>query len=271
MKKIIAIVLVAVLALGVLTACGKKADDKTITVAASPTPHAEMLKVAADVLAKDGYTLKITEYSDYVQPNNVVEDGEMDANFFQHVPYLDSFNQENGTHLVSVCQVHYEPFAVYAGTKDSLEALADGDQIAVPNDTTNRARALLLLQDNGLLKLKDGVGLDCTVLDIVENPLNLKIVEMEAAQISSVRDSVALVVLNGNYAGQAGLHAGPDGVAVENSESVAADTYANVLVVKEGNENQPKIQALKKALMSDEVRDFVNNNTEYAGGVIPLF
>ena len=271
MKKTIAIVLVAVLALGLLAGCGKKADDKTITVAASPTPHAEILKVAGEVLAKEGYTLKVTEYSDYVQPNNVVEDGELDANYFQHVPYLESFNEENGTHLVSVAMIHYEPFAIYAGTKDSLDALTDGDQIAVPNDTTNRARALLLLQDKGLLTLKDGVGLDCTVLDIVENPLNLKIVEMEAAQISNVRDSVALVVLNGNFAGQAGLHAGTDGVAVEDSKSVAAVTYANVLVVKEGNENLPKIQALKKALLSDEVRDFINNNTEYAGGVVPLF
>ena len=166
MKKTIAVVLALVLCLGILAGCGsKKTEDKTITVAASPTPHAEILKVAADVLAKDGYTLKVTEYSDYVVPNNVVEDGELDANYFQHQPYLDTFNAENGTHLVSVAAVHYEPFGIYPGTKSAIADLAKGDKIAIPNDGSNRARALLLLEANGVIKLKEGVGMQATVLD----------------------------------------------------------------------------------------------------------
>ena len=170
MKKTLAIVLALVLCLGALTACGSKKDsgDKTITVAASPTPHAEILKVAGDVLAKDGWELKVTEYADYVVPNNVVEDGECDANYFQHQPYLDTFNAENGTHLVSVAAIHYEPFGIYAGTKSAIADLADGDKIAIPNDGSNRARALLLLEANGIITLKEGVGMEATALDIVD-------------------------------------------------------------------------------------------------------
>ena len=268
MKKIIAIVLVLTLALS-LAACGAKADDKTITIAASPTPHAEILKVAAEVLAKDGWTLKVTEYADYVVPNNVVEDGEMDANYFQHVPYLNTFNAENGTHLVSVAEIHYEPFGLYAGTKNAVADLVSGDKIAIPNDGSNRARALLLLEQEGIIKLKEGVGMEATVLDIAENALNLDIVEMEAAQIAGVRDSVALAVINGNYALLAGLNAGTDALAVEDAESISATTYANILAVKEGNENSEKIQALKKALMSDAVKTFINDT--YSGAVVPIF
>ena len=268
MKKIIAIALALVLALS-LAACGGSADDKTITVAASPTPHAEILKIAAEVLAKDGWTLEITEYADYVVPNNVVEDGEIDANYFQHVPYLDTFNAENGTHLVSVAMVHYEPFGIYAGTKSAIADLAEGDKIAIPNDGSNRARALLLLEAEGIITLAEGIGMEATVLDIVENPLNLEIVEMEAAQIAGVRDSVALAVINGNYALLAGLNAGTDALAVEDAASISATTYANVLVVKEGNENTPKIQALKAALLSDAVRDYINET--YSGAVVPIF
>lgn len=268
MKKIIAIVLTLALALS-LAACGSKADDKTITVAASPTPHAEILKVAAEVLAKDGWTLEIKEYTDYVQPNLVVDDGELDANYFQHVPYLDTFNADNGTKLVSVAMIHYEPFGIYAGTKSSIADLAEGDKIAVPNDGSNRARALLLLEQEGIIKLKEGVGMDATDLDIVENPLNLEIFQMEAAQIANVRDSVALAVINGNYALQAGLNAGTDALAVEDAESISATTYANVLVVKEGNTNNPKIQALVKALQSEEVKNFINET--YSGAVVAIF
>ena len=210
MKKTIAIVLTLALCLGALAGCGSKKDsaDKTITVAASPTPHAEILKVAGEVLAKDGWTLKVTEYADYVVPNNVVEDGECDANYFQHQPYLDTFNKENNTHLVSVAAIHYEPFGIYAGTKSSIADLADGDKIAIPNDGSNRARALLLLEANGILKLKEGVGMEATALDITESTPKVEIVEMEAAQIAGVRDSVALAVINGNYALNAGLNAG---------------------------------------------------------------
>ena len=268
MKKIIAIVLALTLALS-LAACGSKADDKTITVAASPTPHAEILKVAKDVLAKDGWTLEIKEYTDYVQPNNVVEDGEIDANYFQHVPYLNQFNTDNGTHLVSVAMIHYEPFGIYAGTKSAVADLAEGDKIAIPNDGSNRARALLLLEQEGIITLKEGVGMEATVLDIAENALNLDIVEMEAAQIAGVRDSVALAVINGNYALLAGLNAGVDALAVEDAASISATTYANVLVVKEGNENSEKIQALVKALQSEEVKAYINET--YSGAVVPIF
>ena len=268
MKKIIAIVLALTLALS-LAACGGKADDKTITIAASPTPHAEILKVAAEVLAKDGWTLEIKEYTDYVQPNNVVEDGEIDANYFQHVPYLDTFNADNGTHLVSVAMVHYEPFGIYAGTKNAISDLAAGDKIAVPNDGSNRARALLLLEAVGVIQLKEGVGMDATDLDIVGNPLNVEIVQMEAAQIANVRDSVALAVINGNYALQAGLNAGTDALEVEDAESISATTYANILVVKEGNENTEKTQALIKAVLSEEVKAYINET--YSGAVVPIF
>ena len=269
MKKTIAIILTLVLALSLAACGGGNAADKTITVAASPTPHAEILKVAKEVLAKDGWTLEITEYADYVVPNNVVEDGEIDANYFQHVPYLDTFNAENGTHLVSVAMVHYEPFGIYAGTKSAVADLAEGDKIAIPNDGSNRARALLLLEQEGVIALKEGVGMEATVLDIAENALNLEIVEMEAAQIAGVRDSVALAVINGNYALLAGLNAGTDALAVEDAESISATTYANVLVVKEGNEESEKIQALKKALLSEEVKNFINET--YSGAVVPIF
>ena len=268
MKKIIAIVLTLVLVLS-LAACGAKTEEKVITVAASPTPHAEILKIVGEVLEAEGWTLKIVEYSDYVVPNNVVEDGEMDANYFQHVPYLDTFNAENGTHLVRVAMVQYEPFGIYAGTKSAIADLTAGDKIAIPNDGSNRARGLLLLEQEGIIGLKDGAGMEATVLDIEENPLGLEIFEMEAAQIAGVRDSVALAVINGNYALNAGLNAGTDAIAVEDAESISATTYANVLVVKEGNENADKIVALKNALLSDAVKTYINNT--YSGAVVPIF
>ena len=267
MKKVFAIVLCLALVLS-LGACAKK-DDKVIKVGATPSPHAEILREVAKVLEKDGWTLEIKEFNDYVQPNNAVEDGDLDANYFQHLPYLESFNAENGTHLVSVAQVHYEPFGVYPGTKNSFDALEDGDEIAIPNDTTNRARALLLLQDNGIITLKDGVGLDATALDIQSKKVDVKIREVEAAQVPQVRDSVALAVINGNYALGAGLNVATDAIAYESAESLAAQTYANVLVVKEGNENTEKTQALKKAILSDTIRDFIND--KYSGAVVPIF
>ena len=270
MKKTIALVLACVLCLGLFAGCGsKKSDDKTISVAASPTPHAEILKVAGEVLAKDGWTLKVTEYADYVVPNNVVEDGECDANYFQHQPYLDTFNTENGTHLVSVAAIHYEPFGIYAGTKSAIADLAAGDKIAIPNDGSNRARALLLLEANGILTLKEGVGMEATALDVVENPYGVEIVEMEAAQIAGVRDSVALAVINGNYALNAGLNAGTDALATEDPNSVSAQTYANVVAVRSGDENSPKIQALIKALQSDAVKQYIAGT--YSGAVVPIF
>ena len=270
MKKTIAIVLTLVLCVGLLAGCGSSsAGDKTITVAASPTPHAEILAIAKEVLAKDGWTLEITEYADYVVPNNVVEDGEIDANYFQHVPYLDTFNAENGTHLVSVAMIHYEPFGIYAGTKSAIADLAAGDKIAIPNDGSNRARGLLLLEQEGIITLKEGVGMEATVLDIASKSVDVEIVEMEAAQIAGVRDSVALAVINGNYALQAGLNAGVDALAVEDAESISATTYANILVVKEGNEETDKTKALKAALLSEEVKNFINET--YSGAVVPIF
>ena len=269
MKKIIAIILTLVLALSLCACGGSKADDKVITIAASPTPHAEILKVAAEVLAKDGWTLEIKEYTDYVQPNNVVEDGEIDANYFQHVPYLKQFNTDNGTHLVSVAMIHYEPFGIYAGTKSAIADLAEGDKIAIPNDGSNRARALFLLEAEGIIKLKEGAGMDATKQQIETYLVDVEIFEMEAAQIANVRDSVALAVINGNYALQAGLNAGTDALAVEDAESISATTYANILVVREGNENSEKIQALVKALLSQEVKDFINET--YSGAVVPIF
>ena len=240
----------------------------TITVAASPTPHAEILAKAKDILAKEGWELKVTEFEDYVQPNLVVESGEIDANYFQHVPYLDDFNKENGTNIVSAAGIHYEPFGIYPGTKATLDQIEDGDTIAVPNDTTNEARALLLLQDNGLIKLKEGAGLTATVLDIQDNPRNLKIQELEAAQVSRVKDEVAFVVLNGNYALEAGLSVGKDAVAYEKSDSEAAKTYVNIIGVKAGQENSEKTQALVKALESEEIRQFIVDT--YDGAVIPF-
>lgn len=240
----------------------------TITIAASATPHAEILEQAAPLLAAQGWTLEVTVFNDYVQPNMVVESGEFDANYFQHIPYLDSFNEEQGTHLVNAGGIHYEPFGIYPGTKSDLTTLEKGDVVAVPNDTTNEARALLLLQDNGIITLKDGVGLEATVRDIVDNPNEIEIQELEAAQVPRVKDEVAFVVLNGNYALEAGFSVAKDAVAYEQADSEAAKTYVNVIAVKEGNEENEAIKALVDVLKSDEITEFINNT--YDGGVIPF-
>ena len=240
----------------------------TITVAASPTPHAEILEQAKAILAEQGWDLEVTEFEDYVLPNMVVDSGEIDANYFQHIPYLESFNEENGTHLVNAGGIHYEPFGIYPGTKSDLSTLESGDVIAVPNDTTNEARALLLLQDNGILTLKDGVGLVATVRDIVDNPYDIEIQELEAAQVPRVKDEVAFAVMNGNYAMEAGFSVSKDAVAYELSDSEAAQTYVNVIAVLEGNENNEGIKALVDVLKSDAIVDYINNT--YDGGVIPF-
>ena len=268
MKKLVAAVLTGVLVAGTLsTGVYAKDDDKTITVAASATPHTEILEEAKPLLEKEGYDLEVTVFDDYVRPNEVVESGEFDANYFQHIPYLEQFNEEKGTHLVNAGGIHYEPFGIYPGTKDSLDDLADGDSIAVPNDTTNEARALLLLQDNGIITLKDGAGLNATVKDIEENPHNVEIVELEAAQVARVTGETAYVVLNGNYALEAGFSVAKDALAYEQADSEAAKTYVNIIAVKEGNENSDKIKALVDVLKSDEIKDFINEN--YDGAVIP--
>jgi len=244
-----------------------KAEDKVITVAASATPHSEILEEAKALLKEEGWDLKVTVFDDYVQPNEVVESGEFEANYFQHAPYMNSFNDEKGTHLVTAGEIHYEPFGIYPGTKKSLDEVAEGDTVAVPNDTTNEARALLLLQDNGLLKLKEDAGLEATITDIVENPHNLKFQELEAAQVSRVTGEVAYVVLNGNYALEAGYSVAKDALAYEKSDSEAAKTYVNIITVKEGNEENAGIQALVKVLESDKVKAFITE--KYDGAVIP--
>lgn len=289
-KRLLASVAAGVLALSVLAGCAaketaapaeeanatestektdnaeEKTDKKVIKVAASATPHAELLEQVKPILAEQGIDLEITVFDDYVQPMNVVEDGEFDANYFAHVPYVEQFNAEQGTHIVNAGGIHYEPFGIYPGTKKALSELADGDVIAVPNDTTNEARALLLLQDNGIIKLKEGAGLTATINDITENPKNIEIKELEAAQVARVIPEVAFVVLNGNYALEAGLSVAKDSIAFEASDSEAAKTYVNIVAVKEGNENNAEIKALVDALKSDTIKQYIKDT--YDGAVV---
>ena len=265
-KRLIGILLTATLTVGLLAGCGAKKEDKTIKIGACVTPHAEVLAEIKDNLAEKGYELEVVEYNDYVLPNTALEDGELDANYFQHQPYLDDFNAENGTHIVGVADVHFEPMSVYAGKSTSLENVADGATVAVPNDTTNEARALLLLEAQGLITLKEDAGVKATVLDITENPHNLEIKELEAAQVAKSIQDVDFAVINGNYAIEAGL---TEPLAVEASDSLAAETYANIIAVREGDEDTEKTKALVEAVLSDEVRDYINDN--YQGAVVPVF
>ncbi len=269
MKKIIAIVLALVLALS-LGAAALADDTVTLKVGASPTPHAEILEFAKDILAEQGIELDIVEYTDYVQPNLAVESGDLDANYFQHTPYLNTFNEENDTHLVSVGLVHYEPFGIYPGKTASLEELEDGATIAIPNDGSNETRALLLLQQEGLLTLKEGIDAssNATKLDIAENPHDFEIVEQEAAQLPLSLEDVGIAVINGNYALDAGLNAGTDALAVEDASGDGAVTYANILCVKEGNEDNEAILALLEVLQSDEVAQFIEET--YEGAVVAI-
>ena len=248
---------------------GDTTQLQVINVGASPAPHAEILEVAKEVLKEEGYDLKITEFVDYVQPNLALDSGELDANYFQHKPYLDNFNQERGTKLVSAAAIHYEPYGIYAGKTKSLDELKDGAQVAVPADASNEARALLLLEAQGLIKLKDSTNINATKNDIVENPKNLNIIEIEAAQLPRSLQDVDIAVINGNYAIEAGLSVNKDALAKEDAESVAATTYGNIVAVKEGKENDPAIQALVKALQSDKVKTYIEET--YDGGVLPLF
>lgn len=285
MKKLLSLALALILCLS-LAACGSKddtapadtddsaeteepaaapAETVTLTVAASPTPHAVILEQCVAPLAEQGIELDIREFDDYVFPNTTVEDGEIDANYFQHVPYLEEFNETRGTHLVSVAGIHVEPMAIYAGTSDSLEDLPDGATIAVPNDATNEGRALLLLESQGLIKLADSSNLSATPNDIAENPKNLKFKEIEAAYIPSMVSEVDLAVINSNYAMGAGYNPVEDSLAIESSDS----PYVNILAVKEGNENNEAVQALIKVLQSDAIRDFINE--EFGGAVVPAF
>ena len=285
MKKLIAIVLTLVLALS-FAACAQPeaAPAETaalettesaapselvkVKVGASVTPHAEILNAVKDELKAAGFDLEVVEFTDYVLPNTALEQGDLDANYFQHTPYLENFNEENGTHLVAVGKIHYEPFGIYAGKTSDLSAIPEGGSIAIPNDGTNEARALLLLEAQGLIKLKEGITFTATVLDIAENPKNLSIKEIEAAQLARSLQDVDAAVINGNYAIQAGLKV-KDALAIEDKDSIAADTYANVLVVKEGHENDEATKALLAALQSDTAKKFMEE--KYEGAVIAAF
>ena len=241
-------------------------EKGTVTVAATPVPHAEILEAAKPLMEEKGWTLEVVELTDYVQPNEVVESGDIDANYFQHINYMESYNEEKGTHLVSAGEIHYEPLGIYPGKESDLNNISDGAEIAVPNDTTNEGRALLLLQENGLITLDPEAGITATVMDITENPHNLEIVELQAEQVARTLPDVAFGVVNGNYALQAGLSTS-DAVALETADSEAIQQYVNVIAVKEGNENKEGIQALVEVLKSDEIRTFINDT--YQGSVVP--
>ena len=274
MKKILVVALSALLCLGVMAGCGgdnKPADDGQLVklkVGASPTPHAEILAQVKEDLKAQGVDLEIVEYTDYVQPNLAVESGDLDANFFQHKPYMDDFNEEQGTHLVSVASIHYEPMGVYAGKTASLDALPDGAKVAVPNDTTTEARALLLLQDLGIIKLKEDAGLTATKLDVVENPKNIELIEAEAAQLPRSLPDVDIAVINGNYAIQGGLKVS-DALAAEDKDALAATTFANIITVKEGREEDEAIVKLINALQSEKIKTYIEDS--YEGAALPVF
>lgn len=263
-KKFAALVLALALVLS-LAACGES-GGKTIKVGATPAPHAEILEVVKDILAKDGYTLEIVEFDDYVNPNTSVEDGSLDANYFQHITYMNGFNEERGTHLVSVAAIHYEPLGLYAGKCASLADLPDGAKIAVPNDATNEARALQLLAAQGLITLPEGAGLNVTARDVVDNPHNIEFLEIAAEQVPRTLQDVDFAVANGNYAVEAGIL---DKVLVtEDASSEGAQTYPNVIAVREGDEDREDIQALVAALKSEETRAFIEET--YGASVVPV-
>lgn len=267
MKKIIVIALVALLSVVSVfaqAAAETQSSSTKIVVGATPEPHAALLSLVVDDLAAQGITLEIKEFTDYVTPNDAVEYGEIDANYFQHIPYLESFNTEHGYHLVNAGGIHVEPIALYSSKYSSLSDLPNGAVIAIPNDPTNEGRALLLLQSAGLIKLRADAGLEAIPLDITENPKNFKFSEIEAATLPRVLSDVDAAIINGNYAIPAGLVATRDGLFVEGADS----PYVNVIAVKEGNENNPAIKALIEALKSDEVAAFVAE--KYKNGEVVL-
>ncbi|MDR1271409.1 MAG: MetQ/NlpA family ABC transporter substrate-binding protein [Clostridiales Family XIII bacterium] len=278
-KSLIGLLLVFVLVLGVFSACASSPDSSddsdsgeavTLIVGATPVPHAEILEQVVSDLEAEGYTLQITEFTDYVLPNTALSDGDLAANYFQHLPYLDQFNEENGTDLVGVASIHYEPLALYPGKSTSLDEVKEGTEILVPNDATNEARALLLLEANGLVVLKEGIGLEATVLDITEYPKGkLTITEIDAAQIAKSLQDVDFAVINGNYALEAGLNAATDALVKEEKDSLAAETFANYVVVRAGDKDKPEVQALVKALQSEKIRAFIEET--YEGAVVPSF
>ncbi len=269
MKKLVALALTGVLTLG-LAACGGSEPAAgeggvTLKIGATPTPHAEILNAAKDELAAKGITLDIVEFTDYVQPNLATDGGDLIANFFQHTPYLEEFNAEYETDLVSIGTVHYEPMGIFAGTAASLADIKEGDKIGIPADATNGGRALLLLEANGLIKLDPAAGIAATKLDVVENPLNLEIIDMEAAQLPLSLGDLAVAVINGNFAMQHGL-AVADALAIEAADSLAAETYGNIVAVKAGNENAEGLAELMEVLLGDGVAAFITDT--YSGAVV---
>lgn len=276
MKKKLVLILVLALAVFAFTACSGNGDDEqmgepdvtVLKVGASTVPHAEILEFIKPILAEEMVNLQITEYTDYVIPNMAVDSHELDANYFQHLPYLLSFNENNGTNLISAVAVHYEPMGMFAGKTATIDELADGATIAVPNDPTNEARALLLLEQEGLIKIKDGVGLDATPNDIIDNPMNIKFFEAEAAAVARAIQDVDFAIINGNYALEAGFNVS-DALAVESAESEAAQTFANIVAVYDGDQKRPEIQLLIQAITSEETRAFIEE--KYEGAVVPVF
>jgi len=264
--------LAVILALAIVLFCacgsGGNSGSDVLRVGATPVPHAEILEIVKEELAKENITLEIIEYTDYVQPNIALESGELAANFFQHMPYLEVFNSENNTRIVSAAAVHFEPLGLYPGRTASLSGLPDGAVIAVPNDVTNEARALLLLEAEGLITLPPDSGLTVTPRDIVSNPQNFSFQEIEAALIPGILPDVDIGVINGNYALGSGLSP-QDMLASEGAASAAAETFANIIAIREGDEARPEIRKLVEAVTSDPIREFIN--AKYQGAVVPVF
>ncbi|MCL2391285.1 MAG: MetQ/NlpA family ABC transporter substrate-binding protein [Oscillospiraceae bacterium] len=284
-RSIVTVLLIAAMALTLLAGCGgngggaqsgtnagNNQDNGALipfVIGATPVPHTEVLEFVQDKMAAEGIDMQIRTFTDFVQPNLATQSGELDANYFQHVPYMTNFNESHGTNMVSLFAVHFEPLGLYKARARSIDELTSGAIIAIPNDPTNGARALNLLEATGLITLREGAGILATRLDIIDNPLNLDIRELEAAQLPHILPDVHMAVINGNFALQAGLEMGVDSVAAEERDSISAVTYANHIVVREGNENDERVQTLIRILGSDEVRDFIN--TTYEGRVVPVF
>lgn len=276
MKKALSLIIAAVLCLSLFAACGnaapaQSAEDKVIKIGATATPHAEILESIKDALAKDGYTLDIVVYDDYVLPNTAVEDGELDANYFQHTPYMNSFNESNGTHIVSAALIHYEPFGIYSKSVTDLSQVPAGATIIIPADDSNETRALLLLAQEGFITINDGFTVETGITHLDIDACGYNIVPVQADTVSAQlekADEGTIAIINGNYALQAG-YSSADALALEDASGDAAQYYANLIGVKEGNENSAKIQALVKALKTDAVKSFIAE--QYNGSVVAIF
>lgn len=266
MKKTLSALSILILSFVLLAGCSpKESESNEIKIGVSPNPHSQLVALVLDDLKEEGIEVEIVEFTDYVQPNRALAAGDLDANFFQHGPYFEDFIEKENLDLVSLGNVHIEPMALYSNSFDSIDDLEDGAQIAIPNDTVNGGRALLLLEANGLITLKEGVGLEATENDIAENPYNFKITALEAAALPSTLQDVDAAVINGNYALDADLNPLKDGLIVEGGES----PYANLVAVRKGEETEDKYVKLLRALQSDKVKEYIIET--YEGGVVPAF